>query len=89
MSVDAGDHPCLVCGRVRDDPLHDQGPRGGLAHDTDPRIEHTSDESVWPRWEAVRRLAERIEANPGERRRAVRRMDDRIRIIEEAVREHT
>ena len=51
------ERPCLVCHRPEDDPLHG-GERGGLAHDTDPRLaQHVYD--------------------PGERRKVIRRQQDR------------
>lgn len=80
---DFGDRPCIVCARVRDDPLHNPGERGGLAHENvEPRVnQHTYDPGE--RRQSVRREAERIK--PGDRRRAVRRMEDRIRLIEDAV----
>lgn len=77
--------PCLICNRPQDDPLH-QGPdRGGLAHDTQPRIEqHDYDPGD-------RRQVDRRDGDPGERRvggdrrHEIRRMDDRVQAIEEAL----
>ena len=51
--------PCLVCGRRSDDPLHWNEERGGLAHDTTPRVEqHAYDPGE--RRNLTRRMTDRI-----------------------------
>jgi len=50
--------PCLKCGRPQDDPLHGGPERGGLAHDTEPRIEQ-HDFDAGERRHSTRRMDDR------------------------------